>query len=95
MIVLAVTYVIKSGHEDEAVRHLIALEEATRQEPGNLMYVVHRAKDDPRTFFIYEQYVDEAALEAHRQTPHFNAHGPGGLMPLAESRSPALYVPLT
>jgi len=27
--------------------------------------------DDPNRFYFYEVYRDEAALEAHRQTPHF------------------------
>ncbi len=30
------------------------------------MYQVHRHKTEPRRFFIYEQYKDDAALEAHR-----------------------------
>jgi len=32
---------------------------------------VHRHKTEPRRFFIYEQYKDDAALEAHRAAPHF------------------------
>jgi len=35
------------------------------------MFQVHRHKTEPRRFFIYEQYKDDAALEAHRATPHF------------------------
>jgi autoinducer 2-degrading protein len=35
------------------------------------MYQVHRHKTEPRRFFIYEQYKDDAALEAHRTAPHF------------------------
>ena len=35
------------------------------------MYQVHRHKTEPRRFFIYEQYKDDAALEAHRAAPHF------------------------
>jgi autoinducer 2-degrading protein len=28
-------------------------------------------EDEPNRFYFYEVYRDEAALEAHRQTPHF------------------------
>ena len=37
----------------------------SRAEPGCLQYDVHRHPDDPNTFFLFERYVDEAALEAH------------------------------
>jgi quinol monooxygenase YgiN len=35
---------------------------------------------------IYEQYVDEAALEYHRNTPHFQQYAAGGLYKLKHSR---------
>jgi quinol monooxygenase YgiN len=35
------------------------------------MYHVHRHRTESRRFFIYEQYKDDAALEAHRAAPHF------------------------
>ena len=52
------------------------------------MYQVHRSSSDPRTFFIYEQYDDQAALDAHRATPHFLEHARDGLFPILESRTP-------
>ncbi|MDQ2908763.1 MAG: antibiotic biosynthesis monooxygenase [Candidatus Eremiobacteraeota bacterium] len=94
MLVLAVTYVIKAGHETEAIECLKRLTAEARDEPGNRMFVAHRAQDDPRTFFLYEQYDDQAALDAHRATPHFERYGKNGLQAIAESRHPALYVPL-
>ena len=39
MICVAVTYVIKPGHEDEAVALFAKLTEHTRAEPGCRMYV--------------------------------------------------------
>ena len=63
MICVAVTYVIKTGHENEAVALLAKLTEATRSEPGCRMYLAHRSTTDPRRFFLYEQYDDPAALE--------------------------------
>ena len=71
MVVLAVTWMAKVGHETEVTTLFEKLTEQSRKEPGCSMYQVHRHKTDPRRFFIYEQYKDDAALEAHRTAPHF------------------------
>jgi quinol monooxygenase YgiN len=71
MVVLAVTWMAKVGHEKECADLFTKLTEESRKEPGCAMYVVHRHKTEPRRFFIYEQYKDDAALEAHRAAPHF------------------------
>jgi len=39
-------------------------------EPGCLVYRAHRSPRDPEAFYFYEQYRDDAALEAHRKAPH-------------------------
>ncbi len=95
MICVAVTYVIQAGHEAEASEFFRKLTEQTRAEPGNLFYLVHRSMAEPRRFFIYEQYTDQAALDAHRASPHFAQYATNGLFPILESRTPELYEPLT
>jgi quinol monooxygenase YgiN len=94
MICVAVTYMIKPGHEDEAIAHFRALTGPTRNEPGCRLYLVHRSTTEPRRFFLYEQYDDQAALDAHRASAHFGEHATRGLFPIIESRSPEVYVPL-
>jgi len=71
MVVLAVTWMAKVGHESDVAVIFEKLTAESRKEPGCLMYQVHKHKTDPRRFFIYEQYKDDAALEAHRTSPHF------------------------
>jgi len=44
---------------------------SVRDEPGCLRFDVISDNADPDHFFFYEVYVDEAAFEAHRNTPHF------------------------
>lgn len=61
---------------DEILRKLV---EASRREPGCRNYVAHRVEGDPDTVVIYEQYVDTAAEEAHRNTSHFKKYAVGGL----------------
>jgi quinol monooxygenase YgiN len=94
MICVAVTYVVQPGHEDEAVQFLALMTAHTRREPGNLMYLAHRSLNDPRRFFLYEQYTDQAALDAHRAAPHFQQYAADGLFKILESRTPELYEPL-
>ena len=94
MICVTVTYVIKAGHEDEAVTLFQKLTVHTRSEPGCRMYLAHRSTGNPQQFFLYEQYDDQAALDAHRASSHFKQYAKEGLFPIIESRSPEIYTPL-
>jgi quinol monooxygenase YgiN len=91
MLCVAVTYQFQPGRVAEALPLFRALAEATRREPGCRMYHVHRSVADPDRFFLYEQYDDQHALDAHRATAHFAEFAVGGLFPLLASRSPEIY----
>ena len=58
---------------------LLALTAASRQEPGCVSYVPHSVQEDPDTIVIYEQYIDEQALDAHKRSPHFHLYAEGVL----------------
>lgn len=48
--------------------------DATRSvldEPGCMRFEVLQDASDPDTYYFFEIYADEAAFNAHRQTPHF------------------------
>ena len=94
MICLAVTFVIAPGHEDQATALLAQLTEATRAEPGCRLYLVHRSTKEPRQFFVYEQYEDRPAIDAHMASEHFARYLTEGLIPLLESRDLEFYEPL-
>ena len=76
MIVLVVNLSAKSGKEDFVLQQFRLLEAESRKEAGCLMYIVHRGLKEPNQFLIYEQYISEAALEAHRQSAHFQRYAP-------------------
>lgn len=95
MIVLSVVWVARPGHEEEVAGVFRKLEAESRREPGCLMYVVHTHKDRPGRFFIYEQYKDDAALQAHRDTPHFQQYAVTGLANIADREQGDLYLPLS
>jgi len=69
----------RSEDRQEMAAVLRELTELTRQEPGCDSYVPHAVESEPDTVVIYEQYVDEAAVEHHRQSPHFAKYAVGGL----------------
>lgn len=68
----------------EAVKQLAA---ASRQESGCVSYIPHELAGDSSLVMIYEQYRDEAALEAHRASPHFHKYAIGGLFQWMKERS--------
>lgn len=90
-IVLKVDLMVKAGREAICKEYLRAMQEHSRKEPGCLMYLTHQSTEDPRKFLIYEQYQDQAALDAHRQSPHFKQYVRGGLDTIVESRTRDLF----
>jgi quinol monooxygenase YgiN len=70
----------------EAVAEMLRqLGSASRQEPGCVNYIAHFVEGEPATVLIYEQYVDEAALEHHRNSAHFGQYA-NGLYKIMRSR---------
>lgn len=94
MVVLAVIWMSKAGHEAEVAAVLAKLTEEARKEAGCAMFQVHRHKTEPRRYFIYEQYKDEAALETHRTTAHFLQYARKDLPKIADRVEGNLYEPL-
>jgi quinol monooxygenase YgiN len=92
MIVLAVKYHIKPGMGDQVAAALHEMAPLVKaHEPGCSIYQASRAQDNPDIFLLYEQYVDEAALLAHRETPYFKEIVEGRINPLLEKRERELY----
>lgn len=60
---------------EERQRFLEAIEVdalgSERDEPGCARFNVLQDKADENTYYFYEVYENEAALEAHRQMPHY------------------------
>ena len=92
--VVAATYRSKEG-EEEKIREILEMTvPLSRSEPGCLMFQAHRSPDDPRVFFLYEQYVDETGYQAHMESEHFTEYIRGQAIPRLESRERAFYVTL-
>jgi quinol monooxygenase YgiN len=78
---ISFTVRIRFAHEDRAeiAEILHELTQASRQEPGCVSYVPHWVQGEPCTVLIYEQYADQKAEDAHRQSAHFKKYAVGGL----------------
>lgn len=64
---------IKPERVDEFLEVFRANHEGAIKEPGNLRFDVLQDPDVNTRFYIYEAYQDEAAVLAHKQTPHYLA----------------------
>ena len=94
MVVLAVTWMAKVGKENEVAELFAKLTEESRKETGCAMYQVHRHRTEPRRFFVYEQYKDDAALESHRASQHFLQFAKKDLPKVADRVEGNLFEPL-
>lgn len=84
---IAVRWTIAPG-EEERVRELaLSMVAPSNAEPGCRCYMVHADPVDPGALFLYEQYDDAAAFQAHCDSPHFKAVVEAQIFPrLAEAR---------
>jgi quinol monooxygenase YgiN len=94
MLALIVHFSVKQGEEENAKEWMRKMQEHTRREPGCRLYVGHQSMEDPRRFCFYEQYNDQAALDAHRAAPYFAECVIHGLAKLIEGRTQELFVPV-
>jgi quinol monooxygenase YgiN len=94
MVVLVVSWMAKPGRDGDVAQIFAKLTDESRKESGCVMYVVHRHRTEPRRFLVYEQYKDDAALEAHRASPHFLEYARKALPQVADRIEGNLYDPL-
>jgi (4S)-4-hydroxy-5-phosphonooxypentane-2,3-dione isomerase len=85
------TWRARDGETDACREILRLMTPLTRAEPGCRTYVVHQSLEDAREFVIYEQYDDEAALQAHRESEHFKTHVLGDAVHRLEERYARFY----
>lgn len=75
--------------EDQLSNVLSLLSEVaqkSRQEGGNLFYKVYQSQTDANTLLLSEAYQDEAALNEHRNSEHFQTIVINKIVPLLENR---------
>ena len=73
MLVIAGTISLDPAHRDAAIEAAKEMMAATLEEPGCLAYAFSADLSDPGEFRIFEEWQDEAALDAHFAAPHMAA----------------------
>jgi len=64
----------KAEHRGEVETELRRMVAATRAEPGCLRYDLFADQDGGAGFSLFEAYTDAAALDAHRDSAHYQAY---------------------
>ncbi|MEC9341644.1 MAG: putative quinol monooxygenase [Pseudomonadota bacterium] len=67
MLAFVATLAVKPDQVDNFKTTMAEVIPQVRAEPGNHLYIGHQSPDDPTRFVFYEQYTDQAAIEAHRE----------------------------
>lgn len=77
---------VKEGRGGELIVAFRPVFELVDKEPGTLLYVLHRSKDDPDLFWVSELYASEDAFAAHSKSDAMAAATPAlaGLIAEAE-----------
>ncbi|MOA03415.1 putative monooxygenase [compost metagenome] len=63
----------KAEHRAEVEAELRRMVAATRAEPGCLRYDLFADQDGGAGFSLFEAYADQAAVDAHRASAHYQA----------------------
>jgi quinol monooxygenase YgiN len=71
VVTLLVTLTIHPEKEEEFADFAAAISHEVREnEPGTLLYALHRHPSEPHTYVWVERYRDAEALEAHTAAPY-------------------------
>ncbi len=75
------------GPEFEAAFRPLAAAVNSDAEPGNLLYKLCKSRTDAGVYVVMELYQDQAAIDAHPKTPHWDQFWPA-VAPLLEPGPP-------
>lgn len=73
MIIVSGTLTIDPTKTERAKELIAELVPATLAEDGNITYGYWSHLEQPGVIFVYEEWADEAALNAHMGSPHMAA----------------------
>ena len=58
-------FTVKPGNEDRVAEMMRQLTEEVRREPGNQLFLPYTRETNPREYFVFEVYADDAAFQEH------------------------------
>jgi autoinducer 2-degrading protein len=91
MFILSVHIHVKPEHLEAFKQATIVNATNSRREPGVVRFDFLQVADDPTRFGLYEVYRNRAAVDAHKQTAHYNEWAEKVTPWLAEPRTRVFY----
>lgn len=58
-------FTVKAGSEARVAEMMAELTQQVRNEPGNELFLPYTREENPREYFVFEVYRDEAAFQEH------------------------------
>jgi len=71
MISIVAKFKVNTGEEEKFLNLVNNLGEASRAEEGCIEYILHKDVEKPLTYCILEKWKNQAAIDAHNNSPHF------------------------
>lgn len=69
-----VTFIAKEGAQEQMKALLSAMVQPSKAEDGCIFYEIFQYQNNPRKFMAVETWRDEAALEGHKNSPHYKVY---------------------
>lgn len=73
MMILNVFMSVKPEMEEQFVADMQPLMASSRAETGNIFYTLYKQMDAPQKYVFIEHWKDQAAIDFHNATTHFQA----------------------
>jgi len=83
---LIVKWKIKETETATILDLLPELAEETKKEKGNLAYAIYQSEKDPNEIILHERYVNEEALDTHKNSAHYQTIVAAKIIPHLEVR---------
>lgn len=85
-IVVVARWQLAEANVAQVLELVSTLREQSLAEPGCLGYEVFRSVGDPGVVLLIERYRDSAAIDAHRNSKHYQDLVVGDILPLLSGR---------
>jgi quinol monooxygenase YgiN len=83
---LIVKWRIKESETSRILKMLPELAEQTKKEEGNLCYMIYQSESNPNELILQERYKDQNAVEAHKNSEHYQRIVVKEIIPILEIR---------
>lgn len=73
MISIVAKFEVNEGEEEKFLNLVSELSEASRAEKGCIEYILHKDKEEGRSYCLIEKWKDQDTVDEHNSSRHFTA----------------------